>query len=355
MVAQRTVGADDVDRTPVVHYTFSDDDEPTVGEIVDHTYRIARRLGSGGMGWVFQALDLRLDREVALKIVSRQQLAGESAGERFLQEARVLARVHHPNVVEVHAMGSHRGRPYFVMELVLGPNLAVWHGSRPHPSLAEAIDVLDQACAGVDAIHASGAIHRDLKPANLIVGPARRVVVTDLGLAYIRGQTARPRIEELVGTPAYLAPELARGDPVTPDRAARLDVYSLGVVAFELLTGRRPFVARDAEEMIQLHARATPPPPSAVRSGLPAVFDAPILRALATDPRDRTPSIAALRSELLAAYRGVRPASRRPASGTAGSAKRPPEIFAAPPQSRSPSLRDRPRARRATSTGEDSR
>jgi serine/threonine-protein kinase len=271
-----------------------------LGDLVGD-YRVTGVLGSGGMGTVYLARDVHLDRNVALKLIHDDMLADPTIRDRFLQEARAMARVRHPNVVAIHSYGEIDDRPYFVMEYVPGVSLSMW--SRRSRSLTERIGVLEQLCRGVEAIHAAGEVHRDLKPSNVLIGEDGRVAVADFGLAQVFGASAAERIE-LIGTPSYIAPEIARAETPEPEFAAGVDVYALGVLAYELLTGRLPFEQRAIPALLADHAYTTPKRPSSRGSSCPPAFDGPILRALAKDPHRRTRSAAMLRRELVAANAG---------------------------------------------------
>jgi serine/threonine-protein kinase len=264
-------------------------------------YTITRLLGSGGMGVVLLARDEHLMREVAIKFVSPALLTQPGSQQRFLDEARAMARVRHPNVVEVFAFGEHTGKPYFVMEYVPGITADTWFRERmllsqSPPPVDEALGILEQCCRGTSAIHASGAIHGDLKPGNVLLGPAFRVALADLGLS-----RALDRSESTftAGTPAYMAPESV--EPSTdPALLRRRDVYSLGVMAYEFLTGHLP---RPPQLSPKAAALIPPLPPSQLRSELPSVFDAVLLAALTVDPTRRTDSVDGLRRELMRARR----------------------------------------------------
>jgi serine/threonine protein kinase len=281
--------------------------EPFLPEIradtlIDDTYRVVEMLGEGGMGMVVRAHDIKLQRDVAVKLIHPRCVAESQARQRFLAEARVLARIRNPSVVEVYAFGEYREAPYFVMELVPGRSLDAWLAQcKGHPlAVDEAIGVLDQVCRGVSAMHHAGAVHHDLKPGNILIGPAFRVAVADLGLAWVvdaASDAARP----VAGTPAYMAPEIAAARHVPAALAARADIYSLGVIAFELLTGRLPFDADDVLAVLWNHIAAPPPVPSDVNPSLSPAFDQAILGALAKDPAERTADALALRDALLAA------------------------------------------------------
>lgn len=273
------------------------------GLFLDETYQLVRPLGEGAMGMVYLGRDVRLERDVAIKFIQPDLVRSAEAHERFLQEARTMARVRHVNVVEIYAYGDLFASPYFVMEYVPGCTADGWMKlhARPHLSVDEAIGILDQVCRGVAAIHRAGAVHRDLKPTNVLIGPAFRVCVTDLGLAKVLDRTREENKDTVSGTPAYMAPEVVLGTPLSRELEGRADVYSLGVMAFELFTGRLPFEHTDANEMMLAHVDEAPPVPSELREDLPSAFDAAILGALEKDPHRRTPSAEAFQRALLEA------------------------------------------------------
>jgi eukaryotic-like serine/threonine-protein kinase len=273
-----------------------------IGSTIGENYRILDVLGSGGMGIVLRALDEHLDREVAIKLIHAGGLSQAHWRARFRAEARAMARVRHTNVVEIFAFGEHHGMPYFVMQYVPGPNLASWMRQDTAHELAERMVILEQIFHGVAAIHDEGTLHRDLKPSNVLVGPGRAVAVTDLGLAQLVGRADDPVLASFVGTPAYLAPELAREESIIPELAHRIDVYALGCVTFELLTGRLPFSAKGLPAMLTDHGHTLPPRPSEVAPGLSPAFDRPLMEALAKDPRHRTADVSTLRRQMQAAF-----------------------------------------------------
>jgi serine/threonine protein kinase len=283
-------------------------DEPVLPDIradtmIDHKYRVVEMLGEGGMGVVGGGGGRPRPPDVAVKLIHPKCVTDAQARERFLAEARVLARIRNPSVVEVYAFGEYKEAPYFVMELVPGRSLDAWLAQCDGQPLSvdEAIGILDQVCRGVSAMHRAGAVHHDLKPGNILIGPAFRVAVADLGLAWVfdaASEGARP----VAGTPAYMAPEVAASrDDVPPALAPRADIYSLGVIAFELLTGRLPFDAEDILTVLWDHIANPPPVPSDVNPSLSPAFDRAILAALAKDPAQRTADALDLRDALLAA------------------------------------------------------
>jgi eukaryotic-like serine/threonine-protein kinase len=190
---------------------------PQAGTLIGNAYRVVGPLGQGGMGIVVLALDERLQRDVAIKLIRPSYARSPTARERFLIEARAMARVRHENVVEIYSFGEIDEAPYFVMEYVPGSNVANWLDDAiledRLPSMDEALGYLDQICRGVSAIHASGTVHGDLKPSNLLIGPASRIAIADMGLSRLFDPSSgRPGDHPMAGTPAYMAPEFARTD-----------------------------------------------------------------------------------------------------------------------------------------------
>ena len=283
-----------------------------IGQQIDHQYEVKGVLGSGAMGTVYRVRDEKLERDVALKLVHAEQTGGDDFRKAFMSEARAMAKVSHPNVVTIHALGEDAGCPYFVMEWVRGSNLSVWHRANRRPSLSQALAVLDPLCAGVDAIHRSGAVHRDLKPGNVLIDPGGRVAVTDFGLAQPIRLAGLPHDDgQLWGTPTYLAPELGRDEEVPQSLVKQSDVYSLGVIAFELLTGRLPFRAPTLFGMLEQHAHHAPPRATATRPDLPALIDDVLAVALEKDPARRHDGAESLRLALGNALGGAGVATRK--------------------------------------------
>ena len=276
---------------------------PEPGALIGGVYRVVGPLGSGAMGVVLLANDETLDRKVAIKFI-RANLLGDGFRARFVEEARAMARVRHPNMLQIYAFGEHNGAPYFVMEFVDGTTLTQWMADNGGPlDLESAVRILGQICDGVAAIHAAHTVHRDLKPSNFIIDAEGNAHVADLGLAVL--QEAEGRSREIAGTPAYMAPEVAFPDTSGPSSDPRADVYSLACTAYELLTGRTPFNASGTQAMMFQHAITQPTPPSAHREGLSPLMDAAILKALEKNPVDRTPSVQAFRAALFAAQKNI--------------------------------------------------
>lgn len=276
-----------------------------MGSLIAGQYRVLRPLGSGGMGEVVRAHDEALDRDVAIKLIRFDMAIEPKARDDFLAEARAMARLAHPNVVGVHAVGQLRGAPYLVMEYVPGTSLSSLLMDRDGPlGIDEAAFILDQVGRGLAAMHAAGLVHRDLKPANVLLGPGFRVVIGDLGIARVLGDT-RPEDDVWVaGTPSYMAPEIRLAASAGPGLAARADIFSLGVMAYQLLTGRLPY--RDA----RISGLEKPEPPSLLRPELSAEVDEVIEQALEMFPDRRPHSADAFRRHLVGALHAG--ASRRP-------------------------------------------
>lgn len=274
------------------------------GTLIADAYRIVRPLGAGGMGVVTLAHDERLDRDVAIKFVRPELFEHERLRALFCIEARAMARVSHPNVLAVHAFGEHEGAPFFVMEYVDGSTAEQWLEQRERPpDVDEAMRILEQACRGVEAIHAASTVHRDLKPSNLLIDASLRVAVSDLGVARILTGAGAGEAMCVVGSAAYMAPEAALGDDSKPELATRRDVYALGCIAYDLLAGRPPFVAPTDMGLMAKHLLEIPPPVSSLRPDLASDYDEVLLRALEKDPHDRWKSVAALRGALERARR----------------------------------------------------
>lgn len=274
------------------------------GPLIGDAYRMVRPLGQGAMGRVALAYDERLHRNVALKLIRPELLNNEEQRERFEREARSMARINHPHVLQIHAYGEHDGTPYFAMEFVDGMTLDTWAKRNKNNAtwLEDACAILEDVCRGVSAIHAADTVHFDLKPSNILVGHDGRVRVGDLGLANVLRGLDGPR-RDTAGTPLYMAPEVVLQTKVEPELMLRADVYSLGCVAYELLTGTPPFTG-DSLPVMMKHCTVPPDPPSRRRPELPPAFDRVLLRAIAKDPRERTPDIETFRRELSMARDG---------------------------------------------------
>lgn len=260
---------------------------PAAGSIVADKYAVIGLLGVGGMGGVLLAKDTRLGRQVAVKVVLPHLLDvdnKEASRERFLHEAQAMAAVRHENVVPIFDFGEHEGTPFIVMDYVDGESLAQRiTRSRTPVSVDEGVAIMSAVCSGVAAIHAAGIVHGDLKPSNVLLDRAHRAYVTDFGVTLDASTAATSE-----GTPGYLAPERLGDEPPPKEERFVGDVYSLGVMAFEVLSGRRPFEAPDAARVLVQQLYKAPPLLSSLRPDLSVDFDDVVGQAMARDPRERT-------------------------------------------------------------------
>jgi serine/threonine-protein kinase len=252
-------------------------------------YETAERLGSGGMSNVYKATDRILERQVAVKILAEHLSDDERFVARFRREALAVARLIHPNIVQVYDSGVDDGRHYIVMEYVAGRSGAQILQRHGPVSAETAAEIGIQACAGLDYAHRRGIIHRDVKPGNLMVtgGPVGSgelvVKLTDFGIARAIEQTRITQVGSVVGTAAYLSPEQVRGEEATPGT----DVYALGVVLYQFLTGRLPYEGSSLAELAVRQQNEKPLPPSTYNSKVPEPLSAAVLRALEGDTNRR--------------------------------------------------------------------
>ncbi|MBW8875343.1 MAG: serine/threonine-protein kinase [Acidobacteria bacterium] len=260
-------------------------------------YKVLERLGGGGAGVVYKAEDTRLERLVALKFLSSYRAGNEADKRRFLREARVSSALDHPNICTVYEVDeTEDGRLFIAMALCEGETLKRRIEREPLP-LAEAVDVAAQIAAGLAAAHAKGIVHRDVKPANVIVAPDGRVKIVDFGIAKLPDQSRLTRDGTAVGTAGYMAPEQIRGDAID----ARTDVWALGIVLYEMVTGRSPFPAETDHDRIRGILSRDPEPLAALRKDVPASVERIVARALAKRPEDRYSRMEELRADLLRA------------------------------------------------------
>jgi len=262
------------------------------GTLLSGRYRLERPLGAGATATVWRARDVELGRTVALKLLDVDG-ADPDLADRFLREGRILGRLVHPNIVPVLAAGDDDGRPYLVMALVEGRTLRECVADGPLP-VDEAVEIVTAVAAGLAEAHRSGVIHRDVKPGNIIYGDDGQPRLVDFGIARASDLTTMTRADVVLGTAAYLAPEQALGDELGP----ATDVYALGCVLFELLTGTQPFTAASAVAVAYRHVHDPVPMPGALRPEVPGALNALVARCLAKQPADRFPDAGALESAL---------------------------------------------------------
>src|SRR5256884_5308444 len=270
-----------------------------IDRVFDKRYVIKRKLGSGGMADVYLAEDQELGRPVALKLLDERHASDEQFVERFRREAQSAAGLNHPSIVSIFDRGYAEGTYYIAMEFLDGrtlKELLVKNGPTPVPI---AIDYARQILSALAFAHHNGIVHRDIKPYNIVVGGDGRLKVTDFGIAR-SGTSQMTEVGSIVGTAQYLSPEQARGAPVDP----RSDLYSLGVVIYEMLTGKVPFTGDTPVEIAMKHLSQVPKPPSEWREEVPHDLDAVVMRALAKDPEQRYGSAEELGADLARGARG---------------------------------------------------
>ncbi len=272
-----------LDRPVITERALIEDRAFAAGTLVSGRFRIERFLGEGGMGQVFEATDTELHMRVALKTLRLNLADSADYAERFRREIQLARQVTHPNVCRVYDAGRHGATQYFTMELLEGETLSHrLHGSgKLTPQ--ETLPIVEQMCAGLAASHAVGVLHRDLKPANVMLAGGRAVLM-DFGLARLRLAGLEQSISSglAIGTPAYMSPEQIEGKPLTP----AADIYALGVVLYEMLTGRRPHEASSPLAMAAKKVK-DPPPPLGSIDGIPASWEPAILKCLAYEPENR--------------------------------------------------------------------
>jgi eukaryotic-like serine/threonine-protein kinase len=274
--------------------------DPLLNKEFDHRYLILRKLGSGGMADVYLAEDKELGRRVALKLLDDRHANDDQFVERFRREAQSAAGLNHPNIVSIFDRGQAEGTYYIAMEYLDGrtlKELLVRNGPTPVPI---AIDYARQILGALAFAHRGGIVHRDIKPHNIVVRKDGRLKVTDFGIAR-SGASQMTEAGSIVGTAQYLSPEQARGAPVD----ARSDLYSLGIVLYEMLTGEVPYTGDAPVEIAMKHLTAVPEPPSKLRPDVPHDLDAIVMRALAKDPEQRYGSAEEMDADLARVARGV--------------------------------------------------
>jgi len=264
------------------------------GRVLADRYAVGELLGRGGMAEVYLATDRVLDRPVAFKVLGGWLANDGTFVERFRREALAAARISHPNLVAVFDAGSEDGVQYIVMELVPGETLAdvLRKEGRLHPNRATKIAASVADALGV--AHAAEIVHRDVKPANVMLTPDGRTRLMDLGIARSMDGESITHASSILGTAGYISPEQARGDPVDH----RSDIYSLGCVLYEMLTGRQPFEAQAPLAVAYKHVHEVPPPPTSLESSIPLALEAVTLRAMEKEPAARFQSVADMAAAL---------------------------------------------------------
>ncbi|MCW2951425.1 MAG: serine/threonine protein kinase, partial [Conexibacter sp.] len=276
-----------------------------MSSVIAGRYELERRLGIGGMSTVQLALDRRLERHVAVKLLAEHLADDPAFVSRFRREALAAARLVHPNIVQVFDFGfdESQHQHFIVMEYVTGQSCAEILRERGHLDVDEGVEVLTQACRGLDYAHRNGVVHRDVKPGNLMRSDDGVVKLADFGIAKATEQSSITQVGSVLGTAAYLAPEQARGEDAGP----RSDIYSLGVVAYQLLSGRLPYEATSLSELALKQQREAPLPLEDLNPSVPETLAQAVELALALEPEGRPESAAALERALRAGAGGIPP------------------------------------------------
>ncbi|RJP53094.1 MAG: serine/threonine protein kinase [Anaerolineaceae bacterium] len=256
----------------------------TEGALLNDRYQLLEKLGYGGMADVYRARDLMLDRYVAVKVLRKDFSTDTKFQNQFRLEARAAANLSHPNIVTVHDFGFADDLLYIVMEHVAGKDLKQLIRERGRFTMQDGIPLIVQACAGIGYSHRAGLVHCDVKPHNMLVSKDGRLKVTDFGIARALASIApTERVDVVWGSPLYFAPEQAEGEPPSPAS----DVYSLGVVMYEMLSGTPPFTASTADELARLHISARPLPIRECAPDIPAALEEILMKVLSKEPSAR--------------------------------------------------------------------
>src|SRR3954470_19656222 len=270
-----------------------------IDQVFHGRYKVVRKLGTGGMANVYLAEDQELGRQVAIKVLDERHSQDAHGLERFQREAKSAAGLSHPNIVSIYDRGISDGTYYIAMEYLEGRTLKELLVARGPTPIQVAIDYARQILAALGFAHRNGVVHRDIKPHNISVAQDGRLKVMDFGIA-LAGASQMTQTGSIIGTAQYLSPEQAKGVPTSPAS----DIYSVGIVLYEMLTGTVPFGGDTPLEVAMKHLSAIPEPPSAKRPDLPHELDSIVLRALAKRPEDRYQSAEEMDVDLARAARG---------------------------------------------------
>ena len=271
-----------------------------IGQIIGN-YKIEAKLGEGGMGAVYRGVDTMLDREVAIKALRPELASQTSVVERFRSEAVTLAKLNHPNIAALYTMFRQGEELYMVLEFVRGETLDTIMQRRGALPAEEAIPVFCQVLDGIDHAHELGIVHRDIKPANIMLTENGKLKVLDFGIARLLGSARMTRAGNIIGTLEYMAPEQVKG----LDTDGRSDIYALGMMLYEILTGRLPFQTENEFELMKLQTEAMPPSPRSINPNIPVEVEEAIMRAIQKNPDERFQTAGEMRDLLLEAGFGT--------------------------------------------------
>ncbi len=260
-------------------------------------YEILEELGRGEMGVVYKAHDPLIDRFVAIKTIDLQKLSEKEKDEykmRFYQEAKAAGRLNHPNIITIHDLGRKGDIAYIAMELMEGPELQDIVAENQPLSVEEKLDVAFQVAEGLSYAHEHGVVHRDIKPSNIMVLRGRHVKIADFGIARMESSLWRTQTDQIIGSPLYMSPEQIQSHPIDP----RSDIFSFGIVLYQMLTGRLPFKGENVNSVMYQIINEEPPKPSSLNPEIPDMLDHIIAKCLAKKPEDRYQSANELTSDL---------------------------------------------------------
>jgi len=258
-------------------------------------YQVVKELGRGAMGLVYQAHDPEIDRLIAIKALREDRLTSDSFVKRFLKESRAIGRLSHPNIVAVYDVGQDHGTVYIAMEFLEGKPLDSLLAEKQF-SISEIVNLGIQAAETLDYANQKGIVHRDVKPSNIILQANGQIKITDFGIAHIEDPSAPVQTQagEILGTPAYMSPEQVLSQPID----GRSDLFSLGIILYELSAGKRPFSGANLAAIFQSITRENPPPPSQINPSLPQDFSQIVMKCLAKKPEERFQTGQALAASL---------------------------------------------------------
>ena len=316
-------------------------------EAIGEGFVLGDMLGRGGMGIVFRAREKALDRDVALKVLAFDPVLNPEAYIRFEREAKLAAKLDHPNIVPIFSVGQRNAIAFYTMRMVRGGSVEQMVTPGRGLDVPHVINILRDIASALDYAHANGVVHRDIKPANILIGDSGHALVADFGIARAFGGDAAGATATgtgVVGSPAYMSPEQWRGEKVD----GRADQYALGVLAFELLSGRRPFADASMQELLRMHLVEDPPDIISLRQDLPSHVTDAIWRAMAKDPGDRYPSamgfVSALAGESPTAAAGSRSAANVSGAGASGVKTTVKQVTPAPSRETPPAMRSAQRS-----------
>lgn len=273
-----------------------------LGKVLNNRYKIIKELGQGGMAIVFEAQDLLLDRKVAIKMLRPEYVHDKDFVKKFRHEAKAVARLSHPNVVNIFDIGEDEQHHYLVMEDVEGKNLKDIIKERGKLTIVESLDIANQICAALAVAHKNDIIHCDIKPHNILVTPDKKVKVTDFGIARAATSSTVTITDTVVGSAHYFSPEQARGGEIK----ARSDLYSLGIVLYEMLTGEVPFKGDSPISVALKHIQEKPKLPSLINPEIPAEVEKLVIRAIAKEPEARFSNANEMREEITTVLKSYR-------------------------------------------------